>query len=450
MFDINKSILLKTIMSCKVSNDLDGARAFLKVASRHNFEVPVLDEIAYLQNEIKDYRECITTLKKCLASAKTPQENYAIRSNLAKVYNHLNEPHLSLGYSNANFTINQGKDYDTLMEMAFSHYLRGDYTTSESMMRELNDHPDLPENVRGRVLYNLGSYDIEKGKFKEGLRGFIDIGHKINIWKHSETPNIPQWDGSALPGKTLLVHSEGGIGDEIICVRFLNNVKNLGMNPIWVTSNSQVSEVFTRNGFQCTDDTSKFKPEDTVQCMAMYLPILLDLDKEQLWNGPYLKVDQSYIDKWKKILPEGKKLVCKWSGNPHYEQDLHRSLPIEFIRNLKFDGSKINIQLETDLEQPDMINVGRDIKSLEDTLAIIELCDYTVTSCTSVAHMVGSMGKSGSVCPPIASYYVWLGMNGNKSDWYGDSLKVFRQTQHRDWSLVFDRVQNELRENNAS
>ena len=316
------------------------------------------------------------------------------------------------------------------------------------MMRKLNEIADLPDQVRGRVLYNLGSYDIERGLFKQGLKGFIDVGHKIGIWKHSETPGVPQWDGTPQPGKTLLVHSEGGIGDEIICVRFLKRVKALGMNPVWITGNKSLAEALTRCGFECSADPRVDKNE-TVQCMAMYLPILLDLDKHQLWDGPYLTASREHVEKWRKLLPEGKKLLCKWSGNPHYEQDLHRSLPIEFIRDLKYDGAKINIQLEPELDQPDMFNAREHVKSIDDTLAIIELCDDVVTSCTSVAHMVGSMGKRGIVCPPIASYYVWLGMSGNKSDWYGENLRVFRQTKHRDWSLVFDSVQKELREGHA-
>jgi hypothetical protein len=449
MFDIDKSILLKTAMSCKVANDIEGAKQFLKVAARHNFQIEVLDEVAYLQSEIKDYKECIVTLKKCLASARSPQQNYAIRSNLAKVYNHMNEPKLSLGYSNANYQINQGEDYDTQMEIAFSHYLMGDYNTSESMMRKLSCINDLPDNVRGRVLYNLGSYDIERGEFKKGLRGFIGVGHDIGIWKHSEVPGIPMWNGSVQSVKTLLVHSEGGIGDEIICVRFLKEVKQLGMNPVWIIGNKQLKEVFERNGFECTTDPSKYSPESTVQCMAMFLPILLNLDKTDLWTGPYLKASEEYVEKWKKILPEGKKLLCKWSGNPHYEQDLHRSLSIDFIKNLEYEGTKINIQMEPELDQSDMFNCRENVKSIEDTLAIIELCDDVVTSCTSIAHMVGAMDKNGIVCPPIASYYVWLGMSGVKSDWYSDKLKVFRQTQHRDWSLVFDKVQKELRESNV-
>ena len=448
-FDINSSVLMKTVFTCKTSGKLDDAKNFLDIAAKYSFEVSVLDEIAYLQNEVKDYANSIATLRKCLALSQNPQEHYSIRANLAKMYNHLNEPMLSLGYSNANFETSQGQDYDTLMEIAFSHYLYGDYEKSESIMRELNTVEGLPDHVKGRVLYNLGSYDIEKGLFKRGLSGFIHIGHKIGIWTHREKSMIPMWDGSKQEGKTVLIHAEGGIGDEIICIRFMKHIERMGMNPVWHTNNQSLLEVFNNNGFKCISDFNEVDLSDAVQCMAMYLPLLLDVNKDQLWEGPYLGVNEKYLDKWRKILPEGPKLGCKWTGNPHYEQDLHRSLPIDFINNLEFSGTKVNLQLEPENDQPNMFNAGSMINSIEDTLAILTLCDYTVTSCTSIAHMLGALDVKGSVCPPIATYYVWLGMNENKSNWYGENLKVFRQKKHRDWSCVFDEVQKTIRENNA-
>lgn len=448
-FDINSSILMKTIFSCKSSNQLKDAKEFLDIAAKYNFEVGVLDEVAYLQNEVKDYVGSVKTLKKCLAASNNPQEHYAIRANLAKMYNHLNEPGLSLGYSKANLEISEGQDYDTLMEIAFSHYLNGDYETSERMMRELAEQPDLPEHIKGRVQYNLGSYDIERGHFKEGLKGFIDVGHKINIWTHQERAMIPKWDGTAQEGKALLIHAEGGLGDELICLRFLQKIKDMGMNPVWHTSRHHLIPVLNRMGFECVTDPKDADLSDAVQCMAMYVPILLGLDKDQLWSGPYLTASQEYIDKWKAILPEGRKLAVKWFGNPFYDQDLHRSLPLDFIQNIEYNGTKINLQLEPEYQQENMFNAGEHINSLEDTLAILSLCDDVVTSCTSIAHMTGALGHRGIVCPPIASYYVWLGNKNNKSDWYGDNLSVFRQTKHKDWSCVFEKVQATLRENDA-
>lgn len=423
----NISILESVVISCKKNNTLNDAKIFLKIASENSNDVNQLDHIAFLQSEIKDYRNCVESLKKCLYFAFDKQSKFAIRANLAKMYNHFNEPLLSLAYSKTNR--DEQFDYDTLLEMAFSYYLYGNYQESEKMMRELITHEELPENVRGRIEYNLGSYDIEHGHFKKGLKGFIEVGHKIKIWHERYIPNVPVWKGEDISGKSLIIHAEGGIGDEIINFRFTENLKKLGITPIWNSNHESLQTLFSRNGVQTSKPESL---DNTVQCMAMYLPILLDLDKNELWNGAYLKPSDEYINKWKNILPQGKKLAVKWTGNPFYDQDLHRSIPLEIINKINYDGIKINLQLEKELYQENMFNAGEHISSIEDTLALLWLCDDLITSCTSVAHMNGAMGKNGFVCPPIASYYVWLG----DAKWYDDSLKVVRQTKHKDWKFV--------------
>ena len=428
----NTSLLDSVVLTCKSKNNLNEARTFLKIASANCSDLGYLDRIAYLQSEIKDYHACVESLKACLSLAQDNASKFAIRANMAKMLNHLNEPMMSLAYSKMNREVMF--DYDTLMEMSFSYYLMGNYQESEKMMRELVTHSDLPQDVRGRVEYNLGSYDIERGEFKKGLKGFINVGHKIKIWHEQYIPDVPVWQGEDISGKTIIVHAEGGIGDEIINFRFCENLKKLDANPIWISNNKSLAEVFSRHGVQTS------KPEsfaNAVQCMAMYLPILLDLDKDQLWNGSYLRPSEQYLEKWSKLLPEGKKLALKWSGNPFYDQDLHRSIPLDIVKNICYNGTKINLQLEPELSQPDMFNTSEHIHSIEDTLAILWLCDDLITSCTSIAHMNGAMGKNGNVCPPIACYYVWLGSNGY-SNWYDKSLKVYRQTKHKDWNFVKD------------
>lgn len=421
------SIVDSVVLSCKQKLKIEEAKVFLNIASNNCIKLSQLDRIAFLQNEIKDYRGCIESLKKCLSLATNDTEKSAVRANMAKVYNHLNEPLMSLSYSKLNHE--QYFDYDTLMEMSFSYYLTGNYKQAEKMMRDLFTHDDLPEEIRGRVEYNLGSFDLERGDFKKGLVGFVEVGHKIKIWNERYIPNVPIWKGENISGKNVIIHAEGGIGDEIINFRFCENIKKLGGNPIWNSNYKNLAEVFSRHGVQTFEPK---KNENSVQCMAMYLPIILDLDKDQLWTGPYLKPCDNYLEKWEKILPKNKKLAVKWSGNPFYDQDLHRSIPLDHIKKIKYNGTKVNLQLEKELFQTDMFNAGEYINNIEDTLALLWLCDDLITSCTSVAHMNGAMNKNGIVCPPIASYYVWLG----DAKWYGDSLKVVRQTKHKDWEFV--------------
>ena len=142
----NLPLLDSIILSCKSKNKIDDAKTFLTIASKYCTDLGQLDRIAYLQSEIKDYRSCVESLKTCLSLAWDNVSKFAIRANMAKMYNHLNEPMMSLAYSKMNQE--QQFDYDTLMEMSFSYYLMGNYVESEKMMRELVTHKDLPEEIR--------------------------------------------------------------------------------------------------------------------------------------------------------------------------------------------------------------------------------------------------------------------------------------------------------------
>lgn len=435
--------LLDTVFnSCKQKNNSSDLKTFLKIISDNCDDLLLLDRVGYIQSELKDYNNCIETLKKCLLVSDDKQSKFAVRANLAKMYNHLNDPAISIAYSKLN--LQEEYNYDTLMEISFSHYLLGNYAESEKMMRDLITHPNLPDDIRGRVEYNLGSYDLEKGNFKKGIKNFIEVGHKIKIWNNVEIPNIPKWSGESIKNKIIYIHSEGGIGDEIINVRFVDDLKKLKAKPVWITNNKNLSEVFNRNDITTITDISNIDYKNSVQCMSMYLPILLNVDKNDVRRKRYLKPSEEYIKKWEKILPAGKKIGIKFTGNPQYEQDLHRSLPVDFVKNIKFDGIKINLQLEKEFFFEDMFNAGQYIKNIEDTLAILWLCDDLVTSCTSIAHMNGSLGKRGIVCPPIACYYVWMG----DAIWY-ESMSVIRQTKHKKWDDVLEKVNSLINERNA-
>jgi tetratricopeptide (TPR) repeat protein len=434
----NISPLSQVVIQLKMFNELQAARTVLAAFFKQARTLEQLDEVAYLQNEVKDYKGSVATLKRCLSVSADTNQMYAVRANMAKMLNHINNPAESIIYSNINMAMN--KSYDSLLEIAFSKYLLGDYAASEEIIRGIVAESNVPEDVLNRCLYNLGSYDLELGKFKEGLHGFIDTGHKIGIWKNPELTNQTKWDGSEIEGATVYCVGEGGIGDEIIGVRFMQNIKKLGINPVWVTERSELNTVFTRNGIACC--SAKDMVANSLYCYAMYLPILLDIDKDTAWAGPYLQPDPVYVTKWKsKITPDT--IAIKWAGNPDYEQDLHRSIGIETANKIVKDyaGPIVGLQIDHDgTDTGKIVNLGSDITSIEDTLAIISLCKTTITSCTSVAHMIGAMGAPGIVCPPIASYYVWLGMDGNKSHWYNDKLKVFRQTQHKNWDSVAARI----------
>ena len=426
--DIN-SPFAQIVFNCKVNDQENHAREFLKIASDNLMDVSLLDHIAQLQSTIKDYSETVKTLTRMLEVIKDPSAIHAVRSNLATTYNKLNDPTSALQQLNQ-----LPDDISVQMEKSLAHYFLGEYSKSEEIMREISNTPNLPEQVRDRVEYNLAIYEIENNNFKKGYHQYIEKGHRIHIWPTQQRAMIPMWKGETEPGKTIIIHAEGGIGDEIIGVRFMNNIRDLGMRPVWKTNNRDLHAVFNRNGYECVLDYNEIETFNAAQVMAMYLPVYLNLDKEDLWNGVYLKPDEAHIKKWSELLPAGKKLAIKWQGNLGYDQDLHRSICVDKLKEFAYAGTKINLQLEPELKND--WSYSPDINSIEDTLAILWLCDDLITSCTSVAHMAGAIGKNVTVCPPIAYYYVWA--KGIK--WYGDHVTVIKQSVHRSWNEVFGEI----------
>jgi len=412
------------------SKSKDEANIFLKIASNNLDNIELLDHIAQLQFHIKSYYDTIETLKKMLNIANTEENILSIRLNLASTYNKTNDPVNAL----SQLEKMPSNNMSVQMETALSHYFLGEYSKSESIMKNLLCIPNMQDNVKNRIEYNLSIYEMENGDFKTGYYQYIEKGHKIHIWPTQQIPMIPLWKGEVEEGKTIIIHSEGGLGDEIIGVRFMNNIKKLGMKPVWKTNNKDLYSVFNRNGYHCVLDYSEIDTFNAAQVMAMYLPIYLNLDKDSLWESVYLTPSLEYLEKWKNILPAGRKLGIKWQGNNSYDQDLHRSIPQNKLENIEYDGVKINLQLEEEFKND--WSYSPEINSIEDTLAILYLCDDIITSCTSIAHMAGAIGNNVVVCPPIAYYYVWA--NGIK--WYGDHVKIIKQKQHNNWDKVFEQI----------
>lgn len=401
------------------------------------------DEIAYLYTECKDYRKAVTALEACLAVCADGRALYAIRTNLSKVLNYLNDPAQSLIYSKANKSV-LPNDLETDLEIGFSHYLLGDYAKSEAIMHGLLANSDLPTELRNRVRYNLGTYKMENGQFQDGLHDLVTLGHKSGILPVKTLPNIPLWTGFPEEGKTLIILAEGGIGDELIGIRFMSHVTALGMTPVWVTNHKSLEAVFLRNGYACTTDVRTINPENAVYVQAFYLPVHLGLTEEQVWQGPYLTPDPDRLTKWLSRLPDKPTIAVKWFGNTEYDQDLHRSIPVAHMESLNDLAPVVSLQLEG--SPFPMMDLGSEITDIEDTLAIISMCDVTVTSCTSVAHMAGALGANVIVCPPIVSYYCWLGRDDEQSHWYGPSVHVIRQRHHKNWDYVFVRVRELVNE----
>lgn len=426
----------------KQTNELKTAELLLDTFSKYARDNTQFDELAQLYYETKCYVKSAKYAEKALILSKTPQEMYVIRSNLGKVYNYLNQPKKALKYLEQNLFLNP-KDLDARMEKNLSLYMLGDEKQCYDNYIEMSKE-DLPDIIKHRVNFNLATYEMEFGDYKKGLASFNVNGKLTDVFRTITPPNnIKEWDGIPKIDKKLLIIHRGGIGDEIINIRFMKNLKDLGMKPVWWTSFPDLKTVFNRNGFDTISNISELKNIHEYEfCSSMELPYLLNLDVEELGRTPYIKPDPEYVEKYKHIDGIG----IKWAGNKDYEQDLHRTIPVEQLINTLNNYNIYSLQKEDyqEIEKYNAISMYNEMETIEDTLGIIVNLEFVVTSCTSIAHMCAAMGTKVYVIPPIACYYTWLGRTDDKSYWYDDNCTVIRQTKWNNWTQPLEKLKSIL------
>ena len=397
-----------------------------------------LDQLGKCYAEIREFNDTLELAHKMYALVNTKQSRFDARVNIIRAHLNLNQPKEALVYIDINEKEEPG-DHPNLMDKAMAYFLLDRKVEGENILRSILTEPHT-EDVDFRVNFNLGTYDLRNGNFKEGLRHVLLDGRKLNIWHEFKFPKEQLWEGDPILGKTILLCAEGGIGDEIISIRFMKHFKDVGMNPIWMTDRKDIANIFNRNGFE-TSPNLKEIPKDWLWTYSMPSPTYLDLNEDDLWYGPYLKP----LDSTPKLPNTGKKKIgIKCMGNPKYDQDLHRTIPFEeLIDSIPEDYEIYSFHIDENFEHPRLIQLKDKIKTWDDTLDYLSQMDIVVSSCTSLIHAAGAIGKESIVIVPILTYYTWAKL-GNTTKWYGDNLTILRQTEYNNWKSPLLELKNML------
>jgi hypothetical protein len=428
-FEITLGVLLR-------HGERRAAIEMVDALARHSHGIDQYDQVAYLYQQAKLPLKAIEYCEKALKDASSLDQAITIKSNLVDLYNSANYPEKALYLINQ-LEIADPQDTSYNVVKSFCYFLLNEKDKAENIIRqELNNH-SLSDEKRTRLNFNLGAYELLKDNFQSGLRRFLFEGRKLNLWNKPQLP-FKFWQGEIQPGKKLILLAEAGIGDEFINVRFMKHLRNLGMDPIWFSTNQDTVDIFNRCGYK---SVSSIDPrdynEDTLWTHSMDVPIFLNLQYEDLWDGPYISAQPNLADH---LIKDNNKLKVglRWQGNPEYDHDLHRSVPLKDFYNVIKDANAdlYSLQRDVGLEElddfPDIVDLSSNLTSFEITLSVISKLDIIITSCTSIAHAAAAMGKKVVVFTPISSYYVWC-HSGSQSPWYGDNVKLIRQTKPRVW-----------------
>lgn len=371
--------------------------------------------------------------------ALTSEQKRSSRTNLINAYNAMNYPEKALHYIELQLK-QTPDDFHTLCQKAANISLMGDKDTAESLIQKLREkHPEKEVDLHSML---SGKY-LREGELVKGIISFVEA-YKPKHKLYEEQLHMKRWDGIARPGRTVYVDGEGGIGDEIINIRFFRRIEDLGMKPILCSPNTKYyrdkNDLFRRHGIEILSESFSIDRKQFWVPM-MSLPAVLNLSEEDLWRGTYLTPTGD-----KKIDSKKFKIGIKCSGNPFFAQDEYRKIPLDLMLSYLPQEAEIYYIDKLKVNNPRVIDLADEINSWNDTLDLINSMDCIVSSCTSLVHAAGAIGKTTFVAVPIAEYYIWTSSRRDSSSpWYGENFHVMKQKELRDWNDPLAEIEKQVR-----
>ena len=326
----------------------------------------------------------------------------------------------------------------------------GKFFEAEALFRQLTQ----ANSAYPLAVYEYGCFKLLTGDY-EGAWPLFQRRLDDEVFKSKGTMQLPQpfWDGRPAPDKTLMVHIDQGIGDAILCARYIPAAADLVGDLIFA--------VHTKKGrfFSSVDPRIQIVevgdpvPEFDIHIDVFSLPVFFDAAPGNIPKPPYLFAEPQLVAKWRDRLagPEFK-VGLAWQGNPDHVRDAERSMKlIEMVPLMEVPGSQFyGLQIGVGAEQAWDLPADLPFESLEDDLkdsndnmvdeaAVVENLDLVISIDSAIANLAAAMGKPTWVPTPKIPDWRWLIVTGTEPLTYADGpwypkARVFPTPVRFEWT----------------
>ncbi len=301
--------------------------------------------------------------------------------------------------------------------------------------------------------FSLAIPELAQDHYQEGFR-LLELRYQMfeaHRYLNCALFDRPRWKDENLQGKTLLVSAEQGLGDTVQMARYLPGLECIGASRIVMETQPETLTLLRHNfpGVEIVAREFGRTPPVAFDLWigAMSLPHVLGATEENIpGRGGYLRVPPESATYWRERVSglasgDRPRIGLAWSGSPVHRGDRRRSIPfsqmMDAIRGVNADFFALQVHVPE--ERPDsIIDVSEEMITLADTAALIAEMDLVITVDTSVVHLAGAIGKETWLLLPYRYEWRW-GLEGEKNRWY-DSVHLFRQKTHGDWSYPMEEV----------
>ena len=443
----------------------------------------------FVLHELKRFEEALASYDRALSIRPNDEEVLFNRGNTLKELNWLDaalasyDRALSLRPDFTRVLINRGNVlYDlALFDKALASYDRALTVRPDdaevlfnrgTVLRELNQFEEaLASYERALALrpnfievhWNAATLRLLTGDFARGWAGYE--------WRRKEGFRLapkrdfpqPLWLGANLiEGKTILLHSEQGLGDTIQFCRYASLVAARGARVILEVEEPLQELLSSLAGATNVIAKGDALPEFDLQCPLLSLPLAFGTQLQTIpATTPYLSGPVTKTSIWRDRMGQGERhrIGLVWAGNPTTGLP---ATPIDRQRSIEFDrlsplfevtncdfyslqmGNAAVQQLRNSPFRQRVVDWTDELHDFSDTAALVENLDLVITVDTSVAHLAGALGKPFWLLNRYNTCWRWL-IDREDSPWY-PTARLFRQDDSRDWTDVIARVQAALRD----
>ena len=345
-----------------------------------------------------------------------------------------------------------------LNNLASLYYYKGETLKAENIYKLSLKHNE--NNFEAH--YNLAQCQLTQANFNKGWINYKYrwLANKFNSNKLKI--NLPEFNFKK-DKKNLLLWSEQGVGDQILFLRFLNDLEPY-IDNLFIKIDPRLHGIIKR-----IYPKIKFleKNENHNNYTIDYQLPIGDL-------GSLFVKDASYLTKYKNyIIPEKsftnelknnfqtkKKFICglSWiSKNEDIGDKKSISLeilkPILSLENIEF----LDLQYNDTNDERDRFfkNTGIKISKIEHIdnfndlnglTSLIDLCDFVITVSNTNAHISGALGKDTLLLLPKGKGKLWYwSLHNDRCLWY-NSIQVIEQKNTDSWDYPIEKLKKMIKE----
>ena len=348
------------------------------------------------------------------------------------------------------------------------------------------NHPDLHHNL-GSILHDCGRVreaikhydkaitlnpDFVEAHWNRSMallligdfqRGWADYEWK---WKRTgkSRPLTPSpWDGSNLNGRSVFLHAEQGLGDELFFLRFAVELKRRNAGTINYRAGSKIASLLSRVPFidriSAPEDIPT--PEDLILSVGDLPRILAGTALTQtpppLGLTP-LPEKLTAMRAQLAVLGKPPYVGLTWRAGTKVENSRKRTLykecPIPLLASTikGFPATILVLQRNPVAGDIEMFTktLGRPVhdfsslnEDLEAMLALLALLDDYVGVSNTNMHLHAGLGKTARVLVPMPADWRWMA-GGRESPWF-PGFSVYRQNYDGSWDDAFTELAADLK-----